>query len=291
MESETGWQIAKWAWEQRDEIAETLSRIYKWFRGSKQPGQESRPGILILGAGGVGKTTLGGFLSGQFDLFSRPPGEYLESLETETFEIMGGSPSEIVAEAVVPPGQEHKRAATWTELFNDLAAGKFRGVILMSAYGYHSLGNISYKKHRLFQRGKNKFLEAFLADRRNEELAVLNQLAPYMLTSRRELWFLSLIAKQDLWWKKQADVKRHYEEGPYGVEVQKLLGQRGQRDFRHEFAYTSLVIGNYVTGMKESLQPNTAGFDHHQYVHSLRRLFEMIESLRKWEISNGGTNT
>ena len=284
-ENEPDWRIANWVWDKKDEIADRLARIYQWFRGSTEP----RRDILILGAGGVGKTTLGGFLSGQFDLLSRPPGEYQESLEIEKFTITGTLESKTSAEVVIPPGQEHRRPGTWTELFSDLAAGKFRGVILISAHGYHAMGKISYKKHPLYQqnRGKKKFLAAFLHDRRLEELAVLRQIAPHLMASSQKLWFLSLVAKQDLWWAKQADVKAAYEQGPYGGEIQKILAQRGPKDFRHEFVYASLVIGNFVTGMNELLQPNTAGFDHHQYVQSLRRLFETMDVLREWEERNG----
>src|SRR5262249_26282830 len=121
---------------------------------------------------------------------------------------------------------------------------------------------------------------------RDEELAVLRQLAPHLAANTGKLWFLSLVAKQDLWWRDRAEVQAHYDQGGDGDEVRKLQGQRGHQQFRHEFAYASLVIGNFATGMGELLQENTAGFDHHLYVQSLRRLFETIDSLREWEANH-----
>jgi Flp pilus assembly CpaF family ATPase len=57
-----GWDVAKWTWENRESILAYLGRIFKWFRGSKKSA-----GILVVGAGGTGKTTLAQLLSGTND--------------------------------------------------------------------------------------------------------------------------------------------------------------------------------------------------------------------------------
>ena len=76
---------------------------------------------------------------------------------------------------VVPPGQKHRHVATWSELLRTIGQGKYRGIILMSAYGYHSSG-LNYKEHELYAGNKEKFVETFLKDRRKEEVATLNGL-------------------------------------------------------------------------------------------------------------------
>src|SRR5262249_44675733 len=116
-DSETRWRIANWLWDRREQIAEQLQRLYRWFLPGKTVEVTEPPRILIIGAGGVGKTTLGAFLSGQFDLLSRPPGEYIESLGIESHTIEGASEGELSAEVVIPPGQEHRRKDTWEALF------------------------------------------------------------------------------------------------------------------------------------------------------------------------------
>jgi hypothetical protein len=70
-------KVGKLAWDNREGILKALGAIAKWFRGSK-----SEKGILILGSGGTGKTTLAPLLAGDFDSALNIPGEYEESLET-----------------------------------------------------------------------------------------------------------------------------------------------------------------------------------------------------------------
>lgn len=284
MDHESGWKVAQWVWARREEIVNQLARIYRWFRGNEGARADPKPGILIIGAGGVGRTTLGGFLSGDFDFLTNPPGEYEESLSIEKVILSGEEHNQPSAAVVIPPGQEHRRDPTWSDLA-DLANGKFRGVILISAYGYHSLG-ISFKQHRLYSdnRGNRKFLTAFLEERRNDELAVLQRLVPHLKSNSNKLWFLSMISKQDLWWSKRPEVENHYEQGSYGTEIQQVRAHLGHNMFRHEFTYGSLVIANFVTGSNELLQKNTAGYAHHEYVQSLRRLFETMDALREWEM-------
>src|SRR5262249_9608749 len=66
---------------------------------------EPLPGILVIGPGGTGKTTLARLLSG--DRPADPlelPGEYVESMQIERYEVENPS-----AEVIVPPGQHRHR--------------------------------------------------------------------------------------------------------------------------------------------------------------------------------------
>jgi hypothetical protein len=130
------WEAAKWTWENRESILSQLGKIFKWFRGSKKA-----PGILVMGAGGTGKTTLAQLLSGNQPGLLGVPRDYEESIAIERLMLKDDKNVEIV----IPPGQQHRRDATWADLESELVDGKYRGLILVSAYGYHSLGKSATK--------------------------------------------------------------------------------------------------------------------------------------------------
>lgn len=76
-----------------------------------------------------------------------------------------------------------------------------------------------------------------------------------------------------------------YGSGAYANAVAGITAVRGATRFRHESVRTSLVINNFQSGEGEPLAKNAAGYDHHQQVDSLRRLFEALNALREWETS------
>lgn len=266
--------ILSWLWDHREGVKENLDELYRWF-GTRKKGR-----ILILGPGGTGKTTLARLLSGEFQWLLDPPGVYAESIAVEHYKLAGAPGVEVV----VPPGQELRRDLTWDDLLADVREGKFRGIILVGAYGYHSL-DLSYKRHELYQGSKAPFLQAYLSDRQGEEVRVLRKLVPHLrgIPAKRKTWILTVIAKQDLWWPEHSKVEEHYRNGEYAREVQRILEGHELRSVRHEIVLASFVISNFCTGREERLQKNTAGYDQRLHVHSLRRLFETIDALRQWE--------
>jgi hypothetical protein len=123
------------------------------------------------------------------------PGEYQESIGIERYKLDDKPEIEIV----VPPGQEHRREATWVGLHNEISSGAYRRIIVLTAYGYETLG-VSFKMHELARQSpkKDDFVEAYLHDRRDAELRILQELAPHILANRQKLWLMTVISKQDL---------------------------------------------------------------------------------------------
>jgi hypothetical protein len=276
---ETVKQVCGFLWENRSWIGERIRGIREWFK--KGSGTSENPGILILGPGGAGKSTLATLLAdSDFNPLLHLPGEYKESIGVECYALADAPNVKIV----VPPGQLQRREATWTDLQADLTAGKFRGVILLFAFGHDSF-MLSYKHHRLYEGDKARFVEQFCAEQRSEELAILRRLVPHLSVAPGRLWVLTIVAKQDLWWPNRQEVEQHYSAADYEAEFQRIVAQRGHQNFRRETVFASLVINNYQTGERELLKPNAAGYDTRAQITSLRRLFETVERLREWEAS------
>lgn len=272
----TSGAVITWVWSRREEIGRWLAGLYSRFRGPATP--DGR-GILIIGPGGVGKSTLARLLTGQVDWLQDNPWEYVESIGTEEYTFPDRAGAEVVA--VVPPGQAHRRESTWGDLLSNVATGRYRGVVFVGAFGYHSPNFPSIRTHTLYAGSKPEFLTAYLAQNRERELGTFSEVASAIRLCRTRLWLLVVVAKEDLWCDDRAAVEAFYTTGPVGEELEKLSARGPQ--YRHETAYASLTIGNLDTVAGERLRPNAEGYDHRFQITSVRKLLTTVGALLDWE--------
>src|SRR5262245_18439250 len=142
-------------------IRDHWPEIRDWFgRGPNSP--DPVPGIILLGAGGTIETLLGHLLAAGLQGLFEVASEYKESLDIEKHALKDDPSIEIV----VGQGQAHCREQGWAEFLQDIANGRYRGVILVNAYGYHYLRHKCYKDLPLYQSDKVVFLRRWIEDRR-----------------------------------------------------------------------------------------------------------------------------
>lgn len=266
IEPKTAIEVGLAVWEKRGPIAKGLNKIRLLLK-------RGRLRIAIFGPGGTGKTTLGQILSGKFDTL-KGAGQYKESIHVEEYPLQG----DLACTLIVPPGQEFRRKNLWTDLYKSIAQGKTWGIINVVAWGHHSLRDLSYKETKYYVEGMQigDFFNKYKADCLTQELNVINELIP-RLEDAPKVWMITLVTKQDLWWKNRNEVKKYYEEGPYNEAIEKIRKKRGENNFRHDYLSVSLALNNLVTGNHdEVLALTTEGYDSNVHASYLTTLFDFI---------------
>jgi len=212
---EAGLEIANFAWDHRKSLGKVATELFRAIRAG-------RVRVLVFGAGGAGKSTVGKLLAGKLTDEELLRG-YVESFAVERFGL-GGT---VTGRLLVAPGQRRREHA-WDELLGMMATGTVNGIINVTAYGYHSLeGLASYKEHRAFVPGmtKPRFLQLFPEFGRDEEIRQLESPVPALVRCPNRLWFMTLVTKQDLWWDKRSEVRQHYETGRYDELIRRIQNE------------------------------------------------------------------
>ena len=225
--------------------------------------------IIVIGAGGVGKSTLAKFLANPTNKI--PPREYSESFHVELCKLPGGA----VAELITAPGQA-RHHDSWDTLFeNAKSAGKKFGIIHVTSFGYHST-NIDIKALREGNETSNTTTLRYLGDCRRKEIEIANDLCARLKKHNLPIWMISLVAKQDLWWNEKNIVEKHYKEGDYFKAVASLAVAHTVPGFRHEYFSVALHSQNFSDGSGTLIHPTTGGYDDAiKYSHQ-EKLLSMI---------------
>ncbi|MGK7932538.1 MAG: hypothetical protein AB4041_14045 [Microcystaceae cyanobacterium] len=248
----------------------TFKKLFKRIK-------EGKINIVIFGAGGCGKSTLGRLLSGQQDQMSLLS-TYQESITTETYELETNTMGAIIVAA----GQE-RRQDNWGELLQAVSDGKFKLIVHVVAAGLHSFGGgIPYQRHKLYQADMTipEFIEVYRRNRLQREIEVLETLRPHLSVSKsNKIAMVTLVTKQDLWWTQREAMKTHYEQSNYDKLIQEITQQKGSQNFIHEYVSASLVLENLVSGAKEVLVPTTAGYDQPLKNANFKRMITILEQL------------
>lgn len=237
--------------------------------------------IVICGAGGTGKSTLGKVLAGNFGLDNilQP---YQTSIRTEELQLKNKIPSSIL----VLPGQSRD----WNNALLKIANGEVDLIINVVAYGYHSFGGsgyANYQTHPDYQPGMTAkiFMDTYVHKKLSVELELLNNISPHLsIAHKKKVVFITLVTKQDLWWKDRYQVENHYKLGDYDRKVKEIESQLGRNNFIHQYISLSLVTENFKIGEGEVLAPVAEGYEQKIQVLNWYGLLKFIEQTFNVEI-------
>lgn len=249
-----------------------LKRIFEKDRGR----------ILILGAGGVGKTTLGIYLS-HGDSFP-VQSEYKESRGNEKHEL--GTPHQGIL--MIAPGQGRRIRSFWPELFEAFQKKGILnyprlnlGIIHITSYGYHNMGGGEPFRIAPAIGGRMKraeYLAAYLEEKRELELEILEKhIVPEIRKIQDKVWMITFVTKEDLWFDEKEKVKAHYCGGKYNHLIQSLVAEKQGGSLDHEYHFGSNAIHNFITRQGELLKSPVKGYDERKKYQSLSQLSDAIE--------------
>lgn len=117
-------------------------------------------------------------------------------------------------------------------------------IINVVSYGYHERKEIE-NINDIFN--GEQFSSKFLQENRQEELRHLVQMKTKLQLSEVK-WFITIIAKADIWWEEKVTVDAYYQTGRYAQEMEKIAEKC---NFKHIIIpYCSIITPFY--GIKTS---------------------------------------
>jgi len=275
IEPATAIAVGEELYNRRNELARAFSGLWYFITRGKLR-------IVVFGAGGSGKTTFGKLMSEKFDQEISSP-HYTESRSMESYKNVKGVP---LAEVIVPPGQDWRRDIYWQELYEILRESRSVGVVNIVSWGYHAFEDHSYKETQYYRKlrehtnkeiSKEQFLSEFLKRGREEDIVIIKELTPRLIDIKKDFWMVTLVTKQDLWWKERVEVHKHYTEGEYHTYITNITNHRRAPRFKHEYLSASLAMNNFTTPSGEIMIPVSEGYDQNIQKTHLRLLFKTIE--------------
>jgi hypothetical protein len=211
--------------------------------------------ILICGAMGTGKSTVGRLLSGQYGLERTLQPYQLSPLieRRKSDKITSGS-------ILVLP----EESDAWEEKLKEIAVDRIDLVINVVSFGYHSISQTKYQNLLGYQVGMTaqEILDIYISSRIVVEIEVLQQLTPYLSTDRsKKMLMITLINKEDLWWSRSQSVMNHYEFGDYGKKIDTISSELGETNFQHEYFSASWFTENFRDSEGDIIASVCEGYD------------------------------
>jgi hypothetical protein len=261
--------VADKIWDERQVVAAFMKDFYELVTKGQLK-------IFVFGCGGTGKSTFGEILEGRSDV-NKISGVYALSRTTENY----GMKDKRFVRVAVPPGQAAFRPRHWGRLFDALRDSERAIIINVVAWGFHSVENEDLKRIPEFRSGVSAATKArFLKNNREQEIEALDYLVQPLSTYESPLHIITLVTKQDLWWKHRHQVKSYYEkQSPYAKLVRKLENLKGTNNISHHFCSLSFGQINFKTADNHVLFENSAGYDTALLTANVRNFIDLLKNI------------
>src|ERR1039458_8535558 len=119
----------------------------------------------------------------------------------------------------------------------------------------------------------------FLSNNRALELRTLDNLIPPLCNYQYPLHMITLVSKQDLWWKNRHEAQNHYENAEYAQKVQAIYTAKGHANFTHHFSSVSFGQINFDTADRHRLFETSAGYDNVVLTANFNNFLDMLKQL------------
>ncbi len=253
-------------YDKANSLSNQVKKIVKWLK-------KGNTKIVIMGAGGTGKTTLAHFLT------NNPAYKELNYSQTHTDEKIniGGN---TIGSYWIAPGQAESRERYFPEMFREIANGKVCGIIHVVSYGFHSIdAQLSLQGMLHYREGMPdvEYLAALQTHNRATELSILQELKHRIKDSPQKIWLITLVLKQDLWWAEKEKVQEFYTKGAYSTEIAEIAQQKGKQHFEHHYVSASVISHNFSIAGK-IFQPITQGYDEALRIANLNGFITQLKA-------------
>lgn len=254
------------------EIYDTAQTIYTRFRKEKD--------IIILGPGGVGKSTLYQTLTGVDPLFFSYSYRPTRRPVKQTLVFPSNIDNRMVEDT---PGQDElKDSEWWIKKQQDIINGKYSGVIFVCAYGYH---NYSLPKNvYASNKGWDSFLtKKYLDNMRKKEESDFEKLSEIIkLATRAKMWLLFFVAKQDIWFEDEQVEVFYRRDGIFLEKIEDIIRNLSIQRFQHRIIGGSTVIRNFVDDDGDVEEYHSVEYDSERQVASMKRFILSLYDLIEW---------